>query len=251
MTVPESEVLPLGLRETPLRAGVWVAPQHSAALPWNEAELSALQRAAPVRRFGRGESVYHQGDSAEGLFLVLEGRVKLSTLTAGGERVLALCGPGDLFGMNRCAGERSYPAQAVSQSPETRLVSVGCAALRTALQAEPSLAPRLVGLLSGRIGALEEQLEQARLPAQARLARTLLSLSKRLGAEVAPGVYQVALELRHDEIASLAGTGRVSVTQALSAWRGMDIVSGTRGRYLIDVVRLEVLSEVLEAQAFE
>lgn len=244
-TLPTGESSPASV----LRAGVWISPQHPAESAWTAGELAGLLEVAPARTFTRGAGIYHQGDVAEGFFLVLEGQVKLSTLSLGGERLLALCGPGNLFGVNRCGGEQHYPAQAVAHSPEARLVSVSCAALHRLSETQPSLSTRLVGTLSRRIGALEEQLEQARLPVQARLARTLLTLTHRLGLEVAPALYEVTLGLRHDEIASLAGAGRVSVTQALSAWRRMGIVSGTRGRYQVDVARLRALSELLEVQS--
>ncbi len=96
---------------------------------------------------------------------------------------------------------------------------------------------------------LEEEAEFASLPVQARLARTLRDLAERLGREVEPGVYDLELALRQDEIASLAGATRVSATQALSAWRSMGVVSGTRGAYRIDVNRLTTLMELLEDSA--
>jgi CRP/FNR family transcriptional regulator, cyclic AMP receptor protein len=204
-----------------------------------------------MRHVARGQHVYRHGDATEGFFLLLEGRVKLSAPTVSGERLLALCGPGDLFGLDRCAGLSNYPAEAVSQSTESHLLVVSCAALKTALHTEAALATRLVSLLSQRIGVLEEQVEQARLPAQARLARTMLSLTKRLGVEIAPDRFELKLELRHDEIASLAGTGRISVTQALSGWRKIGIVQGTRGCYEVSLSRLIALSELLESQALE
>ncbi len=232
---------------TALRGGVWVAPDAPFEAVAAEEELGVLTRAIPPRRYARGQRVHRLNDPADGFFVVLSGRVKIGVPnTSAGERVLAVCGPGDLFGTSRCMGEPEHLSEAMSLADGTLVVNVTCERLREVVRAHPDVALKLTQALSTRIGVLEEQVEHARLPVQARLARTLLSLAKRFGTEVTPDVFEVRLALRHDEIASLAGAGRISVTQALSAWRAMGIVTGTRGTYQIDVARLAALTELLE-----
>lgn len=233
--------------ETALRGGMWVVPDAPFEAAAAEEELSILTRAIPPRAYAKGQRVHRLNDPADGFFIVLSGRVKIGVPgTSSGERVLAVCGPGDLFGTSRCMGEPEHLSEAISLTDGTSVVNVTCEKLREVVRAHPDVALKLTQALSTRIGALEEQVEHARLPVQARLARTLLSLAKRLGTETAPDVFEVRLDLRHDEIASLAGAGRISVTQALSAWRAMGIVMGTRGTYQIDVARLDALTELLE-----
>jgi len=68
---------------------------------------------------------------------------------------------------------------------------------------------------------------------------------------VGDGVYHLKLDLRHDEIASMANASRVSATQAISAWRAQQLVLGTRGDYRVNVRGLEALVEGLELEALE
>ncbi len=68
-------------------------------------------------------------------------------------------------------------------------------------------------------------------PAPSRLASTLLDLARRFGREADDGWVEVDLDLRQEDLAALAGTSRVSATQALGAWRALGLVEGTRGRY--------------------
>ena len=237
----------------PLRGGVWVAPksvtEDHPALEHPALDADFFGRYL-TRTFSRGDFVFRSGDDADGFYMVLAGRVKLVLPDpARGERVIAVCGEGDLFGAAACGGAPLHRAAAVSLQEGTLVVSLSCAELQEATKDTPSVALLLTRALAARVQVLEEEAEFASLPVQARLARTLLDLSRRLGHEVEPGVYDLELALRQDEIASLAGATRVSATQALSAWRSIGVVTGTRGSYRVDAARLEALMELLEDSA--
>lgn len=237
------------LSVTALRGEVWVVPDDGALKNDPMLELDFFEPYLK-RTFSRGDFIFRSGDEADGFYLVLAGRVKLALPDPiRGERVIAVCGEGDLFGAAACGGEQVHRAQAVSLQAGTLAVSLSCAELQEATKNTPSVALLLTRALAARVQVLEEEAEFANLPVQARLARTLLDLSKRLGHEIEPGVYDLELALRQDEIASLAGATRVSATQALSAWRSIGIVAGTRGSYQVDTARLEALMELLEADA--
>ncbi len=213
-------------------------------------DLDFLRGRYLTRAFDRGDFVFRAGDSADGFYMVLAGRIKLVLPDpVRGERVVAVCGEGDLFGAAACGGAPVHRAEAVSVQEGTLVVSLSCAELQEATKGTPAVALLLTRALAARVQTLEEEAEFASLPVQARLARTLLSLARRLGQEVEPGVYDLELALRQDEIASLAGATRVSATQALSAWRDIGVVTGTRGSYRVDVARLESLLDLLEDAA--
>src|SRR5690349_8301107 len=61
--------------------------------------LESLVRGMRVRRFRRGETVFHVGDPGDALFIVVSGSIKI-TLPAetGDEAILATLRPGDFFG---------------------------------------------------------------------------------------------------------------------------------------------------------
>ena len=236
-----------------LRGGVWVAPKNERGSGGAIADVLDLEFFSGrylTRTFSRGERIFRAGDDADGFYLVLAGRLKLALPDpVRGERVVAVCGEGDLFGAAACGGAPTHRTEAVSLQDETLIVSLSCAELQEVTKDVPSVALLLTRALAARVQVLEEEAEFASLPVQARLARTLLDLARRLGDETAPGVYDLELALRQDEIASLAGATRVSATQALAAWRSMGIVVGTRGSYKVDAVRLSALMELLEDSA--
>ncbi len=233
-----------------LRGGVWVAPDSGALSDDPTLDLDFFDGRYLTRAFDRGDFVFRAGDSADGFYMALAGRIKLVLPDpVRGERVVAVCGEGDLFGAAACGGAPVHRAEAVSLQEGTLVVSLSCAELQEATKGTPAVALLLTRALAARVQTLEEEAEFASLPVQARLARTLLDLAKRLGQEVEPGVYDLELALRQNEIASLAGATRVSATQALSAWRDIGVVTGTRGSYRVDVARLESLLDLLEDAA--
>src|SRR4051812_6206720 len=62
-------------------------------------QAADLRRRGVTRRFRKGQALFHQGGSSDRVVVLLNGRVKVSTLTdSGKEVVLAFRGPGDLLG---------------------------------------------------------------------------------------------------------------------------------------------------------
>jgi CRP/FNR family transcriptional regulator, cyclic AMP receptor protein len=242
------------------RAGLWVVPdaQLDAFITPQEREQFAV--IAPARTYDKGERLFRQGDICDGFFVVVAGRVKLSVPgSVGGERVLAFCGEGELFGCVTGEGGLHH-SEAVAMADGTQVVAVTHTQYFRVAQQVPAVAVAITRVQAQRVQALEEQLERAQLPVQARLAHTLLDLTRRFGLNggddvagagtAGDGLVELLLDFHHDEFASLAGTTRVRATQALSAWRSMDLVRGTRGAYTVNVPGLQALLELLEAEQF-
>jgi CRP/FNR family transcriptional regulator, cyclic AMP receptor protein len=72
-----------------------------------------------------------------------------------------------------------------------------------------------------------------------QIGRTILSLTKRFGDEAAEGWTLLDMPLSQEELASIAGTTRVSFTQNMRILRELDLVQGTRGSYRVRVNALE------------
>lgn len=230
------------------RAGVWVVPDARLDEVITPAELAQLRELAPARVYRRGERIFRQGEVFDGFFVIFSGRVKLAVPGGpAGERVLAFCGAGELFGCVTGAGGH-HASEAVSLVDGSQVMTLTHAQFFEVARQVPGVAVAVSRVQARRVQALEEQLERAVLPVQARLAYTFLELTRRFGVDTGTGMVELFLELQHDEFASLASTTRVRATQALSAWRSMGLVSGTRGAYRVNVPGLQSLLELLEAE---
>lgn len=182
-------------------------------------ELVARLQAMSVRRALRdGERLYARGDAAEGLYGVVRGRIRLSVPTANGREMLfVLFEPGSWFGeVSMFDGEpRPQDAHAVGDSeilllPRTRFLAL--------LDQQPELYRGFTRLLCRKLRTVLEYVEDAlTLPLAARLGKRLLELARVYGVDEAEGRL-IDLALPQDDLASMLGATRQSVSKQLKAW---------------------------------
>lgn len=138
-------------------------PQTMAALPLFQSLAPAqVDRVAPFARercLSRAEMVFHKGDQALGLFVVIKGHVKLALLsTAGNEKIVELVGPGQCFGEVALLTETAYPffAQAVR---DVSLLFLPKDVVLGLLETVPAFARCLLRNLAGRTHMLLQDVE--------------------------------------------------------------------------------------------
>jgi signal transduction histidine kinase len=97
----------------------------------SEGELEGLALLGEERSFDTGELLFHEGQPAEGLYIVLHGQVKLSCLERGQELELSRHHPGDHFGPLALVDGQACQTRAIGLSFGKLFVlsSAGCAAL--------------------------------------------------------------------------------------------------------------------------
>lgn len=196
----------------------------------SDGERSAL--AATELRARKGALVVAQGASADALYAVVSGTLRVSLLRAeGGEAVLGLLGPGDLFGELGMFRDDSRSAQVKAIEPSL-LVVLRRNAFRAVLARSAPLAVGVCELLAGRVRQLTRHFDEVTgAPVERRLARKLLSLADRFGRPEGDGVL-LEVVLSQEELGRLAETSRQSVNRLLQAWRAEGLL-GTRGRRLV------------------
>ncbi|WP_454753414.1 Crp/Fnr family transcriptional regulator [Cupriavidus necator] len=133
----------------------------------DEAVLAQLRAAATLRCLRKGEYLFRCGEPCEGLFIVMEGLVKLALLSPSGEeptgeRAIEVFGPGSVFGEDLLflGVPRRMACQAQAR---TVVLHIGKAALWHALMQEPLLAAQLLRNLSGRLHGLMRDIEAVSL----------------------------------------------------------------------------------------
>lgn len=115
--------------------------------------IRALVRGMYHRRYADGETVFHAGDPALGMYVILGGEVRICA----GVRDLAHLGPGDFFGEVALFGEEVRTADAVATG-ETELVGLFRPDLQEWVERSPRLGMRVL-LQLGQV--LAERLRQA------------------------------------------------------------------------------------------
>lgn len=208
-----------------------------AALDADAAE--ALQSASRTRHYRRGDIVFAEGDDGDALYVVVEGKVKIfRTSPDGRENMLAVLGPGEMFGELSLfdPGPRTATVAAIT---DASLASLAHEALRPWLAGRPELGVQLLRALAQRLRRTNEAMADLVFSdVPGRVAKTLLDLADRFGTPSADGV-RVTHDLTQEELAQLVGASRETVNKALSefASRGWIRVDG-RAVLLIDQERL-------------
>jgi CRP/FNR family transcriptional regulator, cyclic AMP receptor protein len=201
---------------------------------------SALSSAMGTIRLKKGDVLFHEGDSEARLYIVVSGKIKLGRSgSAGRENLLAVLGPGQMFGELSVfdPGPRSTTATAVTAC-EVRTLEHD--ELMGWLADRPEVAQSLLGQMAARLRRANDvvaDLVFSDVPG--RVAKQLLELAKRFGAWEDDGVH-VHHDLTQEELAQLVGASRETVNKALAdfAARGW-IRLEPRSVTILDVERVE------------
>lgn len=165
-------------------------------------QLDKVTAIAQERSFGRGESIFFEGDPGEGFYMVAEGQVKIFKMSLDGkEQILHIFGPGEPFGEVPVFHGQPFPANALSLS-KTRLLFFPRRQFVELVTANPSLALNLLAMLSLRLRRFAAQIESLSLKeVPGRLAAYLVYLAEEQGS-----TKQVTLDIPKGQLASLLGT---------------------------------------------
>ncbi|OBI07593.1 Crp/Fnr family transcriptional regulator [Mycobacterium sp. E2462] len=168
--------------------------------------------------FACGQTLFTQGEPGDRVYLIVEGKVKISLGGSNGRtNVRAILGPSDIVGELAVfdPGPRSCTATAIT---DVRALWLDRAALRGLMARQPAIAEQLLQALTQRVRETEEQLvELVSSDVAARVARQLLALSRRFGAPEGDAL-RVTYELSQEELAQLVGADRASVNKALRSF---------------------------------
>ena len=190
MTFPIAETL----RKSPLFAN----------LPPDD--LRRVEGIASVRRHAKKESVFREGDRADGFFVVASGRVKVFKLSEEGkEQVLHLLGPGQSFAEATIFEGGTYPAHAEALD-ETELVYLPKRLFIDMLEKNPRIALRMMASLSRWLKRMTDLVDSIALrDVETRLVKFLSDEMKGRGVPVKDGAVYV-LDVTKNVLASRLGT---------------------------------------------
>ena len=215
-------------------------------------EMSHIALRARGQRKARGEFVYMPGDRADFVYILRQGRVKLSVLSESGKEVaIDIIQPGEIFGEFALVDEspRSNMAQALddmlmwifSKDQFTRL-----------LTAYPQLALSYIRVVGDRRRRMEKKLSDITSKAvSARVCELLHELSTG-ASEMETAVSDYLVPLTHHDVASLIGAARQTTTTVLNDLERRGIIELGRGWVRLKCLKqLQTYSGMLLAIGFQ
>jgi CRP/FNR family transcriptional regulator len=179
--------------------------------------LDSLAAALRVRKFRRGETIFHQGDPGNALFIVAGGSVKVALPSA--ERaetaIVAILGPGEFFGELALLDGAPHSATVIAVEPTETFV-LNRDAFLAMIDSQPSLRRGLLASLAAEIRRLTGHVEDLHfLDLPGRLASRILRLADGKAAE-ADGSIRLHWPYTQTELAGMIGGSRQSVNRLLA-----------------------------------
>lgn len=206
--------------------------------------IDTLMQCGSLRFYQDGEMVHYQGDPARGLYAVIQGSVKVSSISADGrECVFRYLSPGNWFGeiamLDKSA--RTHDAKAISP---TILLTIAPKDLTMILDKYPVFYQSLNILLCKVIrNAFTIINDSALLSVSARLAKRLLSLAEGYGEPHEKGI-QLSLYLTQDDLATIINATRQTINKRLVAWEKLGWIDAKYGKIVL--VNLHALKQISE-----
>ncbi len=203
------------------------------------ADAAAIRPHTHVVTLKRGDRLYDEGDIDDQLYIVIEGKVKLTRTSSDGREVLVrIQGPGDMFG-ELAMLDPTYRTSNASAVTDARLAAIAHDDLRKVMNDHPAIALLLLRELAQRLRVITDA--NANLiftDVPGRVAKALLELADKFGTEQEDGTL-VSHDLTQEELAQLVGASRETVNKALAdfATRGW-IQLSAKSVLLIDPDRL-------------
>lgn len=215
---PAADASPHTLREA-LRSTILFAEL-------DDAQLDHIAAAGTMRSLRRGVVLFEEGAEPHEFYLVMSGRIAIVQESDGGrESLLALMGPGDLFGELGCldGDTRSAQARALEQS---EVLVMPYAELRLLYDSHPTALWSAVRLLARRLRATDRALsDTVFLDVMGRTAKRLL--------DMAGDDDEFEMPLTQEELASMVGASRERVNKAIHAFVKLGWITHDHRHYKI------------------
>lgn len=196
-------------------------------------ELKEISHYLMPASFKKKEVIFSEGDPSEWLYIVTEGKVKITKLSHDGkEIILEVIHPMDFFGGLAVIRGFPYPANAVAME-DTKLLKISRSSLMRVLDRFPNLMYCMAQQVGERMKESHETLKNIALErVEARIASLLLKLSDKTGSKAAEGVV-IDMKLTKQDIAEMVGTTVETSIRTMSKFKKMGIVSEKDGKIVV------------------
>jgi CRP/FNR family transcriptional regulator/CRP/FNR family cyclic AMP-dependent transcriptional regulator len=206
------------LKQVPLFAGL------------ADEDVRELMAVARRRIFRSGEVIFHRDDPGQVLYVIKEGKVKISLFSPDGQEISLI-----VFGKGECFGEFAILDGLPRSADAVALERVECYTLQRsdfhkAIMKNPKIAIQVLEVLSKRLRTTDQMIEDLIfLDVYGRVAKKLLELADSHGSKVGNGI-RIDVRLTQQELASMVGASRESVNKVMGYFTDKNFISTDKHR---------------------
>jgi CRP/FNR family cyclic AMP-dependent transcriptional regulator len=196
-----------------------------------------------VQNYKRGQIIFSQGDPANTVFYIREGRVKLSVVSKQGkEAVVGILGVGDVFG-DGCLADQPLRLVIATAITPCSLLRIGKKRITQLFHRNRAFSDHFMShIIAGKIRILDDLVDRMFNPIEKRLARTLLVLAKDGEEEKAETVIP---KISQGTLADIIGATRSRVNIVMNKFKRLGFIEYNGGIK----VRRSLLNMVLQDEA--
>jgi CRP/FNR family cyclic AMP-dependent transcriptional regulator len=201
------------LKQVPLFAGL------------ADEDIRDLMSVAKRRTFRSGEVIFHREDPGQVLYVIKEGKVKISLVSPDGQEISLV-----VFGKGECFGELTILDGLPRSADAIAMEKVECYTLQRsdfhkAIMNNPKIAIQVMEVLSNRLRSTDQMVEDLIfLDVYGRVAKKLLELADVHGVKVENGI-RIDVRLTQQELASMVGASRESVNKVMGYFTDKNFIS--------------------------
>jgi len=201
------------LKQVPLFAGL------------ADEDIGELMSVAKRRTFRSGEVIFHREDPGQVLYVIKEGKVKISLISPDGQEISLV-----VFGKGECFGEFALLDGLPRSADAVAMEKVECYTLQRsdfhkAIMKNPKIAIQVMEVLSKRLRSTDQMVEDLIfLDVYGRVAKKLLELADTHGTKVENGI-RIDVRLTQQELASMVGSSRESVNKVMGYFTDKNFIS--------------------------
>jgi CRP-like cAMP-binding protein len=189
----------------------------------SQPDLENIAAVTLVKSLEKGGYLFHEGDLAQGFYVVQRGAVNIHRVNAAGkEQIIHIFRAGESFAEATLATAAGYPADARALEP-TQVLLVQKAGMLELLKRQPELGLRMLGSMSGHLRALVGQLEDLTLKdVETRLANWLV---KRCPNPAGESPFKIELTMTKRVLAAELGTVSETFSRTLAKFREQKLLA--------------------------
>jgi CRP/FNR family transcriptional regulator, cyclic AMP receptor protein len=184
--------------------------------------LGKVGEGKTITKYQKDQIVFSQGDTADAVFYVQKGKLKLTVISEQGkEAVIAILGPGHFFGEG-CLNGHVLRVATTTAMDDCVITRIAKASMIAALHGEPEFSELFISYLLARNSRIEEDLvDQLFNSSERRLARLLLLLAN-FGKEARPD--PIVGKISQETLAEMIGTTRARVSHFMNKFRKLGYI---------------------------
>ncbi len=212
----------------------------------SEEELLKIINMTGHKSYKKGDMLCRQGERADTLFIINEGKVKLSKITKEGkEQIVHIFTSGDFFGeLSLFSSNENYNFDVYAIS-NVKICTLSKDDMNKIIMSNPEISLKLLQVITKRLTQTENLAQNlATNDAEIRIAFMLLEFAEKYGIATEEGL-QINLPINREEMANYVGVTRETISRKLSIFEELGIID-LKGNKVLIIKELDTLKSYVE-----